>query len=72
VFKFVVGDLSDYNEIDELVKQYNLSPVYIMPEGIKAEKIQETLQAITAAALERGYHITTRMQILIHGNKRAV
>jgi 7-cyano-7-deazaguanosine (preQ0) biosynthesis protein QueE len=72
VFKFVVGDLSDYNEIDELVKQYNLSPVYIMPKGIRAEKIQETLQAITAAALERGYHITTRMQILIHGNKRAV
>lgn len=70
VFKFVVTAPEDFEEIDALVKEYGLRPVYIMPEGITAENVQAHARSVTAAALERGYHLTTRLQILTYGNQR--
>lgn len=72
VFKFVVQSLSDFDEIDELVEAYKLSPVYIMAEGIEAEGLQLTMQQIAEATLQRGYSLTPRLQIMLHGNKRGV
>tara|TARA_R110000787_G_scaffold26218_2_gene73505 strand:- start:125 stop:823 length:699 start_codon:yes stop_codon:yes gene_type:complete len=71
-FKFVVQDVSNFDEIDALVKTHQLSPVYIMPEGIDAVKVQETLRNTAEAAIARNYHITTRLHTLTYGNKRAV
>lgn len=72
VFKFVVSSLADYREIDELVNTYKMQKVYIMPEGISADAVQEKAQIISNAAIERGYYLTTRMQVLLYGNKRAI
>lgn len=72
VFKFVVSHPNDFEEINKLVKEFNLDNVYIMPEGINSDKIQETMQEIASECLSYGYNLTTRMQILIYGNQRGV
>jgi len=72
VWKFVVGKPKDLDEVDDLVSEYKLNPVYIMPEGITAEKIIQTTAEIADGVIARGYNLTTRLQILTYGNRRAV
>jgi 7-cyano-7-deazaguanosine (preQ0) biosynthesis protein QueE len=74
VFKFVVSDLGDFSEVDALVNAYGINPrfVYIMPEGISAEKVQETTVRIAEETISRNFNLTTRLQVLTYGNKRAV
>ena len=71
-FKFVVQNVSDFGEIDGLVRKHTLSPVYIMPEGIDAATVQQTLSDVAEAAITRNYHLTTRLHTLTYGNRRAV
>jgi len=70
VFKFVVSTPADFDEIDELVETFGMWPVYIMPEGNSVSKVMIRQRHIAAAALERGYYLTTRLQVLLYGNKR--
>ncbi|MGW8177378.1 MAG: 7-carboxy-7-deazaguanine synthase QueE [bacterium] len=72
VFKFVVQKIEDFDELDDLVLDYDLSPVYVMAEGIDADGLQLTMQEIAEATLERGYYLSPRLQVMLHGNKRAV
>lgn len=71
-WKFVVVEMSDLDEIDEIVAAHSLRPVYVMPEGISADAINTHAQAVAEAVKERGWYLTTRLQILIFGNRRAV
>ena len=71
-FKFVVQHPDDYDEIDALVGEHHLSPVYIMPEGVDGSTLHTTLVAIADGAMKRNYTLTTRLQILTYGQRRAV
>jgi 7-carboxy-7-deazaguanine synthase len=71
-FKFVVEQPKDFNEIDELVNKHDLSPVYVMPEGVDADQIHERLSEIADEAIKRNYRITTRLHVTIYGNQRGV
>lgn len=71
-FKFVVSRQDDFDELDDLVADFNLSPVYIMPEGRSLDELSGHIEQIAEAAIERRYYLTTRLQVLIYGNKRAV
>lgn len=71
-FKFVVQDASDFDEIDEMVNQHGLSPVLIMPEGIDGTAISNRLKELAEATLKRNYSLTTRLQVMLYGNQRAV
>lgn len=71
-WKFVVFDASDFREIDALVREYRLSPVVIMPEGIDAGIISDRSKAIVPLAIEHGYRVTTRLHISLFGNRRGV
>jgi 7-carboxy-7-deazaguanine synthase len=73
-FKFVVCDLDDLIEIDELVETFILPPrrVYIMPEGTDAVSIQSHAQAVAEETIRRGFNLTTRMHIQLYGNQRAI
>ena len=71
-FKFVVQHPDDYAEIDGLVDAHHLSPVYIMPEGVDGSTLNTTLIAIADGAVQRNYTLTTRLQILAYGQRRAV
>lgn len=70
VWKFVVTSDSDLEEIDFLVENFNLKPVFIMGEGITVDDTIKHLRDIAPKALNRGYNLTTRLQVLLHGNKR--
>ena len=71
-WKFVAIDEGDLVEIAPLVDRHRLSPVYVMPEGVTAEALTRHAQAITGGVLSRGWNLTTRLQILLYGDRRGV
>ncbi len=70
VFKFVVSSIADLDEITELVANHDLTPVYVMPEGRTAEEVTRRLAEIADPAIERGFHLTTRLHVLVWGDQR--
>jgi len=71
-WKFVAIDESDLDEIAAVVDRHRLSPVYVMPEGVTAEAVTRHAQAITEGVLRRGWNLTTRLHILVYGNRRGI
>ncbi len=74
VYKFVVDSPSDFDEIDVLVKQYNLprEKIFLMPQGITAPELEKRSPFIAAHCLKKGYRYTTRLHVLLWGSKRGV
>ena len=68
IWKFVVSKTSDFVEIDEIVNEHDLKPVYIMPEGVDVESLQE--HTYVEESIRRNYFVTPRMHIQIWGNQR--
>lgn len=71
-WKFVAQSVDDLDEIGELVNRHDLAPVYVMPEGITADVIARRSQDLTEAVLARGWNLTTRLHVLVYGNRRGV
>jgi 7-carboxy-7-deazaguanine synthase len=64
-FKFVVTDPDrDLDEIAELVNEYQLDPVWVMPEGTTREKVLVGMDALYDPATKRGWNVSTRLHIL--------
>lgn len=74
IFKFVCVEDDDLNEVDEIVQEARImrDRVYIMPEGITQEKIDEHTRALVPSVLARGYNLTQRLHITLWGNRRGV
>lgn len=83
IFKFVVADENDINEIkDILTRVYEYTPdiseedirrlVYIMPCGETEEKLQKSRLLCVETCKENGWNYTDRLQIIIYGDKRGV
>jgi len=72
VFKFVATSLDDLDEIDSLVRQFSLQPVYVMPEGVNVADLDAHMQEISIASIERGYYLTPRLHIQLFGQRRGV
>ena len=66
VFKFVVTDVADLDEIAAL----GVAPVWVMPEGTDAGELTSRLQALAPAVLARGWRLTPRLHILLWGDQR--
>lgn len=71
-FKFVVQTEKDFDEIDWLVNKHTLSPILIMPEGIEGGVLSRRMKELAEATLRRHYSLTTRLQVMLYGNQRAV
>jgi len=71
-FKFVVNTPGDFNEIDAIVKDIDINPstVYIMPEGISTQAVDDHSRMIVDEVVKRGYNMTTRLHIALFGNTR--
>lgn len=71
-FKFVVSDVEDLEEIDEIVRDCELDKekVLIMPEGQTADVVEEHAQMIRDAVDERDWKITMRNQLIWYGERR--
>lgn len=75
LFKFVVQEKYDLDEVNEIVDLVGIDPsnVYLMPEGIEAEVIQERSAKLIEICKKLGYNFTTRLHVLVYGGaKRGV
>lgn len=74
IFKFVIASSKDLTEITEIQKKYQIKAekIYLMPEGTTARKIQTNSKMIIPYCLDFGYNFTTRLHILVYGNKKGV
>lgn len=74
IFKFVVSDENDFNEIVEYVDKYKIPnhKVFIMPMGITKEEILEVQNNLIDLILNKGYNLSTRLHILLWDNKKGV
>lgn len=72
IWKFVATCPEDLDEVDGLARAHDLRPIYVMPEGITPEAVTAGSQELAQAVLERDWNLTTRLHILVYGNKRGV
>ena len=73
-FKFVVRDVSDFEEIYAIVEGFSieLDKVFIMPEGQDPETISTRVNELVDRVVWEGYNLTTRLHVLLWGSKRGV
>jgi hypothetical protein len=72
VYKFVVMSVDDLDEVDEVVTACGLAPVYVMAEGTSAPAIVERTRELADAVLAKGWNLTTRLHVLVWGERRGV
>jgi 7-carboxy-7-deazaguanine synthase len=73
-FKFVVQTESDLAEVEELRERFDIpaARVVLMPEGTTAAELNARSPWLAEASTQRGYRFSTRLHILIWGDKRGV
>jgi organic radical activating enzyme len=71
-WKFVLTDAADIGEVAELVDRHRLQPVYVMPEGVSPDVVKFRSEELVEAVLAQGWNLTTRLHVLIYGNRRGV
>ena len=69
-FKFVATSPSDLDEVDTLVDECDLTNIWIMPGGTSVEETLTHARIIAPAVAERGYNLSLRQQVLLHGDTR--
>jgi 7-cyano-7-deazaguanosine (preQ0) biosynthesis protein QueE len=69
-FKFVVRERNDLTEVDELQVRFDLTPVWIMPEGTAPAHVLATMRELADEVLARGWHLSNRLHILLWGDAR--
>lgn len=73
-FKFVVQDDADLAEVEDLRRQFAIPPerIVLMPEGRTAAELSARSPWLAETCMQRGYRFSTRLHILIWGDKRGV
>lgn len=69
-FKFVARVAGDLDEVAELESDYGLTPIWIMPEGTSEDQVLTGMRRLADPVLARGWHLTSRLHILIWGDRR--
>lgn len=70
VFKFVVAEPPELDEVAELAARFGLAPVWIMPEGTNPADVLDRARALAGPVLERGWNLTPRWHVLLWGDER--
>lgn len=73
-FKFVIRDLSDFDEIGEIRQEVKIADnqIWAMVEGTSVEVQSARLTALAQEVIDRGWNISPRLHVQIWGNKRGV
>jgi 7-cyano-7-deazaguanosine (preQ0) biosynthesis protein QueE len=72
VFKFVVTNAKELDEIQAMIDECGLTNIYVMPEGTDAATITARMQQLVDPVVARGWNLTSRLHILIWGDRRGV
>jgi 7-cyano-7-deazaguanosine (preQ0) biosynthesis protein QueE len=70
IFKFVVAHDGELDEVAAIVDACDLAPVWVMPEGTTANEVADRTAALAPAVVARGWNLTTRLHILVWGDRR--
>lgn len=70
VFKFVAASVGDLDEIADLQARFGLDPVWVMPEGTSGDVVLARLRELAEEVLPRGWHLTSRLHVLLWGDTR--
>ena len=73
-FKFVVQDANDLDEVEALRERFGIPAgrVVLMPEGTTAAELNARSPWLAEVCAARGYRFSSRLHILIWGDKRGV
>lgn len=71
-FKFVVVSPEDIEEVTQIVQNYqiNANRVFLMPEGTTPRTLNERSLWLAESCAKLGFRFTTRLHILLWGDKR--
>lgn len=69
-WKFVIDGEDDLVELDELVAMLGLVQVTVMPQADTDTALAAALRELVPAAVQRGYDVTTRLQVQLWGSRR--
>jgi len=72
--KFVIASEGDIEEIEALVAELGApaNKVILMPEGVRADVLQERGVWIAEICKARGFRFTPRLHVELYGNRRGV
>jgi organic radical activating enzyme len=70
VFKFVVADVAELDDVARVVDGHRLAPVLVMPAGTTVEELLDRGRKLADPVLARGWHLTTRLHVLLWGDTR--
>lgn len=68
-WKFVAATISDLGEIADLVEEFALRPVWVMPRGTSPTAVLDGQRRLADAVLNRGWNMSTRLHILLWGDE---
>ncbi len=71
-FKFVCRTEADLDEVGALVERYGIGPVWVMPEGRTRAALDRSLVRLRDPVMARGWNLTTRLHIMLWGDRRGV
>lgn len=71
-FKIVVTGPADHDEIDALLADFAIAPhrVWLMPEATDAETLVARSRSLAEHCVARGFHLGTRLHVLLWGDTR--
>jgi organic radical activating enzyme len=72
IFKFVIVTPDDLKEVENLIAEYEITKIYLMPEGVTQKELQERSAWLVEICKERGWNFTTRLQVILWDRKRGV
>lgn len=73
-FKYVIQNEDDFAEVQSIIQKYNLAPerTILMPEAQNRGVLLERSRWLVELCKSQGYLFSTRLQILLWGNRRGV
>jgi len=74
IFKFVISDETDLEEVLEICDRYNINSnkIYLMPEGINRKELTDRQLWLVEICKKHNMKYTDRLHIHIFGDKRGV
>jgi 7-cyano-7-deazaguanosine (preQ0) biosynthesis protein QueE len=72
VFKFVATSPADLDEVQAMVDECGLTDIWVMPEGTDAGTVTSGLVSLGPSVVARGWNLSSRLHILIWGDRRGV
>jgi organic radical activating enzyme len=72
VFKFVVANAEELTEADAVAELLSLPPskVWVMPEATERAVLLQRMTCLARPVAERGWSLSSRLQVLVWGNER--